>query len=90
MFFSETSAESQKIRRPRDRSSSPGGGQESVLLRVVQTCSGVHTASYQMDKGGFSSGIKGPVREAHHSLPASAEVKKTWVYISTPQYVFMA
>jgi hypothetical protein len=29
-------------------------------------------------------------READHSLPTSAEVKKTWVYTSTPPYVFMA
>jgi hypothetical protein len=28
--------------------------------------------------------------EADHSPPTSAEVKNTWVYISTPPYVFMA
>jgi hypothetical protein len=28
--------------------------------------------------------------EADHSTPASAEVKKTWIYTSTPPYAFMA
>jgi hypothetical protein len=27
---------------------------------------------------------------ADHSAPSSAEVKKTWIYTSTPPYVFMA
>jgi hypothetical protein len=26
----------------------------------------------------------------NHHLPTSADVKKTWIYTSTPQYVFMA
>ncbi|PNF30034.1 hypothetical protein B7P43_G05845, partial [Cryptotermes secundus] len=29
-------------------------------------------------------------READHSPPTSAEVKKMWMYISTPPYAFMA
>jgi hypothetical protein len=29
-------------------------------------------------------------READHSHPASAEVKKIWIYTSTPPYAFMA
>jgi hypothetical protein len=29
-------------------------------------------------------------READHSPPASAEVKKTWIHTSTPPYAFMA
>jgi hypothetical protein len=36
------------------------------------------------------SGVKRPGREADHSPPASAEVKKMWIYISTPPYAFMA
>jgi hypothetical protein len=31
-----------------------------------------------------------PGREADHSPPASAEVKKMWLYTSTPPYAFMA
>jgi hypothetical protein len=34
--------------------------------------------------------VKRPVFEADHSPPASAEVKKTWLYITTPTYAFMA
>jgi hypothetical protein len=30
------------------------------------------------------------ITEAEHSTPASAEVKKMWIYTSTPPYVFMA
>jgi hypothetical protein len=40
--------------------------------------------------GALSLGIKRPKREADHSPPTSAEVKKTWVYTSTSLYVFMA
>jgi hypothetical protein len=40
--------------------------------------------------GALSPGVKWPGHEADHSPPASAEVKKTWVYTSTPPYVFMA
>jgi hypothetical protein len=34
--------------------------------------------------------VKQPEREADHSTPTSAKVKKIWVYTSTPPYVFMA
>jgi hypothetical protein len=34
-------------------------------------------------------GVKRPGREADHSPPASAEVKKMWIYTSTPPYAFM-
>jgi hypothetical protein len=41
----------------------------------------------------LSNGYRGkerPGREAAHSPPTSAEVKKTWIYASTPLYAFMA
>jgi hypothetical protein len=38
----------------------------------------------------LSRGVKQPGREADHSPPTSAEVKKMWIYTSTPLYVFMA
>jgi hypothetical protein len=38
----------------------------------------------------FSLGVKRLVRVAHHSLYTSVEVKKMWIYTSTPPYVFMA
>jgi hypothetical protein len=33
--------------------------------------------------------VKRPWRETDHSPLASAEVKKIWIYISTPPYAFM-
>jgi hypothetical protein len=45
----------------------------------------------------LSNGYRGPFPrtkrpgcEADHSLSTSAEVKNTWIYTSTPSYVFMA
>jgi hypothetical protein len=43
-----------------------------------------------MSTGDLSLRVKWPGREADHSPPSSAEVKKAWIYISTPQYAFMA
>jgi hypothetical protein len=40
-------------------------------------------------RGTLSPGVKRPWRDADHSPPTSAKVKKTWVYTSTPPYVFM-
>jgi hypothetical protein len=40
--------------------------------------------------GAFSPGVKRQGREADDSPPASAEIKKMWIYISTPSYAFMA
>jgi hypothetical protein len=37
----------------------------------------------------LSPGIKRLGREADHVPPTSADVKKTWIYTSTPPYVFM-
>jgi hypothetical protein len=36
------------------------------------------------------AGVKRAGREADHPPPTSAEVNKTWVYTSTPPYVFVA
>jgi hypothetical protein len=40
--------------------------------------------SYPMGTQDPSPGLKQPGREADHSPPASAEVKKMWIYTSTP------
>jgi hypothetical protein len=40
--------------------------------------------------GAVSTRVKGPGCEADHSHTTSAEVKKMWIYTSTPPYVFMA
>jgi hypothetical protein len=61
-----------------------------IKKKLVQTGSGVHPTSYPMATEGFFPGIKRLVREADHSRPASAEVKKMWIYTSTAPYAFMA
>jgi hypothetical protein len=40
-------------------------------------------------RGFFPPGVKRPGRDADHSPSAGAEVKKIWVYTSTPPYAFM-
>jgi hypothetical protein len=64
-------------------------GQEFSLLNVVQTGSGVHPTSYTMSTGSSFPGVKRQGHEADHSPPTSAEVKKMWIYTSTPPYAFM-
>jgi hypothetical protein len=44
----------------------------------------------QWELGALSLGVKRPGLEADHSPPISAEVKKMWIYTSTPPYAFMA
>jgi hypothetical protein len=39
--------------------------------------------------GGTFPGVKRPGPEAEYSLTTKAEVKKTWIYTSTPSYVYM-
>jgi hypothetical protein len=41
-----------------------------------------------MGTGGSFPGVKRQVREADHSPPTIAEVKKMWIYTSTPPYAF--
>jgi hypothetical protein len=65
-------------------------GREFSLLKVVQTESGAHPASYPMVTGGSFQGGKASRREADHSTSTSIEDKKMWIYTSTPPYVFMA
>jgi hypothetical protein len=61
----------------------------NIALHVVQTGSGVHP-TYPMGTGGSFPGVKRQGRETDHSPSTSAEVKKTWIYTSTPPYIFMA
>jgi hypothetical protein len=42
-----------------------------------------------MGTGGSFSGVKQAGRDADYSPPISAEVKKMWIYTSTPTYAFM-
>jgi hypothetical protein len=44
----------------------------------------------QMCTGALSPGVKRQGCEANPAPPTSAEVKKMWIYTSTPPYAFMA
>jgi hypothetical protein len=52
---------------------------------TVQTGCGAHPASYPTGTGALSLGVKHQGLQAYHSPPTSAEVKKMWVYTSTPR-----
>jgi hypothetical protein len=54
------------------------------------SCIAIYVIPIQWVPGALSMGVKQPVREADHSPPTSAEVKKMWIYTSTPPYAFMA
>jgi len=64
-------------------------GRDFFLLHRVQTGSGAYTASYPMDTGGLSMGVKRPGRESNSSPQSSAKCKNAWSYTSTFPYVFM-
>jgi hypothetical protein len=65
-------------------------GKKFSHLHIIQTSSGVYPTSYKMGTWGSFPGVKRQGHEADHSPPTSAEVKKMWIYASTPSYVFMA
>jgi hypothetical protein len=64
-------------------------GSRILFSKFSKTGSGAHPASYPKGTGALSHGVKWPGREADHSPPTTAEVKKTRVYTSTPPYTFM-
>jgi hypothetical protein len=65
-------------------------GSEFSLLHIVQTGLEATQPPIQWVPGARSPGVKRQGREADHSPPASAEIKKMWIYTSTPPYAFMA
>jgi hypothetical protein len=77
-----------RLRAGRPGFDSQRGARISFSLRYrVQTGSGAHPALYSMMPELFSGGgggVKRVRREADHSPPCSAGVKKTWSYTSTP------
>jgi hypothetical protein len=71
---------------------------QGVGIRIVKN---FHLTSYKPVLGStqppiqwvlsdLSLGVKWLGREADYSPPTSAEIKKTWIYTSTPPYAFMA
>jgi hypothetical protein len=76
--------------RQRGRCSSPGRVKNFLISMSSRPAMGSTQPPIQWVPGALSRGVKRPGREADHSPPASAEVKKTWIYTSTPPYAFMA
>jgi hypothetical protein len=64
--------------------------QEFFLFHIVQTGLEPTQTPLQWLLVVLSLGVKWQGREADHSPPTSAEVKKRWFYTSTPAYAFMA
>jgi hypothetical protein len=71
--------------RPRGRSTSPGRVKYFLFFTPSRPVLGPTQPRIQCVPG-----VKRPGREADHSPPTSAEVKKMWIYTSTPPYAFMA
>jgi hypothetical protein len=63
--------------------------QDFSLLHVVQTDSRTHPASYPMGTGGSFPGVKRQRRDAGHSSPPTAEVKKGRTSPPLPPYASM-
>jgi hypothetical protein len=61
-----------------------------IFLMLSRPALGPTQPHIQWVPEAFSSGVKRHGREADHSPPTSAEVKKMWIYTSTPPYAFMA
>jgi hypothetical protein len=57
---------------------------KNSLLHVFQTGFGAQLDSYPMGTGSSFPGVKRPRREADHSPLTIDEVKKIWIYTSTP------
>jgi hypothetical protein len=76
--------------RARCRSSSPGRVKNVLFSTPSRPALGFTQPRIQWVPGALSPGVKRQGREADHSPPPSAEVKKMWIYTSTPPYAFMA
>jgi hypothetical protein len=74
-----------------DRESELSPGRiKNILVTSSRPVLGPTQPPIQWVPGTLFPGVKRPGLEADHSPPASAEVKKTWLYTSTPPYAFMA
>jgi hypothetical protein len=72
------------------RSSSPGKVKNFLFSTLSRPAVWPTQPPIQWVLSLFPRGVKRQGREADHSPPARAEVKKIWIYTSTPPYAFMA
>jgi hypothetical protein len=70
--------------RPRSRSSSPSRVKNFLFSKSSTPALSSTQPPIQWVPGALSPGVKWPGREVDHSPPTSAEVKKLWIYTSTP------
>jgi hypothetical protein len=75
--------------RLRGRSLSPDRVKNFLFYTSSRPALGSTQPPVQWVLGALSSRVKRQGREADHSPPASAEVKKMWINTSTPPYAFM-
>jgi hypothetical protein len=75
--------------RPGGQSSSPCRVNSFLFSTASKPDLGLTRPPIQWAPGPLSPGVKRQGREADHSPPTSAEVKKMWIYIFTPPYAFM-
>jgi hypothetical protein len=68
----------------RGRSSSTGTVKNFLFSTSSRPALGSTQPPIQWVPGALSPRVKRPEREAHHSPPTSAEVKKMWTYTPTP------
>jgi hypothetical protein len=75
---------------PRIWSSIPSRVKNFLFSTLSRPAVGCTQPPIQWVPGALSPGVKRSGREADHSPPISAEVKRTWIYTSTPPHVFIA
>jgi hypothetical protein len=78
-----------KTGKLRGRCSSPGRVKNFFFSTSSRPTLGLTQPPIQWVPGALSPGIKRLGREADHSPPISAEVKKTWLYTAISPHVFM-
>jgi hypothetical protein len=76
--------------RPRGRGSSPGRIKNFHFSMSSRLTVGSTQSPIQWVPGALSPEVKRSGHEADHSPSVSIEVKKMWIYTSTPPYDFMA
>jgi hypothetical protein len=73
-----------RARQRRCRSSSPGRVKNFFFSTSSRPTLGLTQSPIQWVPGAPSPGVKRLGHETNHSPPATAEVKKMWIYTSTP------